>query len=265
MTTLATNEERNRLVEHAVIEGDLSNLTPEQRLAYYSKVCESLGLNPYTKPFAYLKLSHREQQDGQWRTVTKLVLYALRDATDQLRSIRLISVVITSREQTDDLYIVTAKATTIDGRTDESIGVVPIAGLKGEALANALMKGETKAKRRVTLSISGLGWLDETEVTSIPGSETVVVDVATGELPPTASSLLQPRSAAAQVATTPPKGPYTEEQLRAAVAASSMSWDQFEIQVLGTSWDTWIKRHGTPSAALTRWEGWQLNQKAKEA
>jgi hypothetical protein len=37
-------------------------------------------------------------------------------------------------------------------------------------MANALMKAETKAKRRVTLSICGLGMLDESEVESIPGA-----------------------------------------------------------------------------------------------
>jgi len=41
--------------------------------------------------------------------------------------------------------------------------------LKGDALANTLMKCETKAKRRVTLSLAGLGWLDETELAIIPG------------------------------------------------------------------------------------------------
>lgn len=58
------------------------------------------------------------------------------------------------------------------GRQDESIGAVPIAALKGEALANAMMKCETKAKRRVTLSICGLGMLDETEVESVSSSQT---------------------------------------------------------------------------------------------
>jgi hypothetical protein len=43
-----------------------------------------------------------------------------------------------------------------------------VGNLKGDALANALMKAETKAKRRVTLSIAGLGWLDETELETIP-------------------------------------------------------------------------------------------------
>ena len=57
-----------------------------------------------------------------------------------------------------------------------------IAGLKGEAKANAIMKAETKAKRRVTLSIVGLGWTDESEVDSIPGAQRVAVDTSTGEI-----------------------------------------------------------------------------------
>ena len=36
------------------------------------------------------------------------------------------------------------------------------------ALANAIMKTETKAKRRATLSICGLGFLDESEIETIP-------------------------------------------------------------------------------------------------
>jgi len=40
---------------------------------------------------------------------------------------------------------------------------------KAKEVANAIMKAITKAKRRVTLSICGLGMLDETEVESLPG------------------------------------------------------------------------------------------------
>jgi hypothetical protein len=62
------------------------------------------------------------------------------------------------------VLVVTARATMPDGRVDESIGALPIDKLQGEARANALMKCETKAKRRVTLSICGLGMLDESEI-----------------------------------------------------------------------------------------------------
>jgi hypothetical protein len=97
----------------------------------------------------------------------KLTLYAKRDATDQLRAVNNVSITITNRAKYEDIYVVTAKAKNAAGREDESTGAVNIANLKGDALANVFMKAETKAKRRVTLSICGLGLLDETEVDSI--------------------------------------------------------------------------------------------------
>jgi hypothetical protein len=160
MDELMTNDRGSELLERVVIGGDLSKLTAAERLQYYRAVCESLGLNALTRPFEYLSLSG------------KLVLYARRDATDQLRRVHQISITIASREQIGDVYCVIARATDRHGRTDESLGAVPTASLKGELLANMLMKGETKAKRRVTLSICGLGMLDETEVESIDGAET---------------------------------------------------------------------------------------------
>lgn len=149
-------------IEKVLLKGDLSALGDDERIAYYKAVCESLGLNPLTRPFEYIVLNGR------------LTLYARRDATDQIRKRDGISIEITSRERVDELYIVSARATTPDGRRDEAIGAVSIAGLRGDELANAIMKAETKAKRRVTLSISGLGWLDETEVETVP--DTRVVD-----------------------------------------------------------------------------------------
>lgn len=142
-------------IEQALIKGDLTGLTTEQRLSYYHKICESLGLNPMTKPFDYISFQG------------KTTLYAKRDCTDQLRKIHRISIEITKREVTNDICIVTAHAS--NGlRHDESTGAVPVGGLKGDALANAFMKAETKAKRRVTLSICGLGILDESEIEPLP-------------------------------------------------------------------------------------------------
>lgn len=142
-------------IEGALVTGDLSKLTPDQRLDYYKSICASLGLNPLTKPFQYITLSGR------------LTLYASRDATDQLRKINGVSIKITARDRLGDIYVVTAQATDKHGRSDESTGAVNLKGLAGEALANAYMKAETKAKRRVTLSVCGLGMLDETEVETI--------------------------------------------------------------------------------------------------
>lgn len=187
------------VMEKVVIQGDLSMLNPQERLVYYTKVCESLGLNPLTKPFDYLQL------DG------KLVLYAKRDATDQLRKLHSVSISITSREKIGDVYCVTARGTTPDGRCDEAIGAVPLlkeekvwdpekyntrTGRKGayvstgklisldaNELANALMKAEAKAKRRVTLSLVGLGMMDETEIETVEGARRIIMDDQVPNLP----------------------------------------------------------------------------------
>jgi hypothetical protein len=85
-----------------------------------------------------------------------------------LRSIHKVSVVELTESEREGVYIVTAKVTNAEGRTDMSKGAVTIGSLKGDALANAFMKAETKAKRRATLSLCGLGFLDETEIETIP-------------------------------------------------------------------------------------------------
>lgn len=149
-------------IEAALVRGDLSQLSVEDRVYYYNSLCVSLGLNPLTRPFEYLSL------DG------RLTLYARRDAADQLRQIHKISVdsLVTTRE--GDLIRSRAEVSASDGRKDAGEGLVWIGHLKnpqnakdGTLLANMYMKVETKAKRRATLSICGLGMLDETEVEDI--------------------------------------------------------------------------------------------------
>jgi len=143
------------VAEQAIGLGDVSKLTAQQRVEYLAAVCRTLKLNPLTHPIRILPLGG------------KTVLYATKDCTDQLRMNHNISVKIVSRERMDDLLVVTAQATTPDGRTDEAVGAISVQNLKGESLANAIMKCESKAKRRVTLSICGLGLMDETEVESV--------------------------------------------------------------------------------------------------
>ncbi len=190
-TAIATNQAT--AIEAVLIGGDLARLTPEQRVAYYHQVCESVGLNPLTKPFEYITLNG------------KLVLYALKNCTEQLRKIHTVSIKIVSREMVDDVYVVTSQATLPSGRCDESIGAVPLGMLKGEPRANAIMKAETKAKRRVTLSIVGLGMLDETEVETIPGAKVAAEMPAIVDAKPSNGQPLTPPPApAVDVETTPP-------------------------------------------------------------
>lgn len=148
----------SEIMESVLLKGDIAKLTPLERSNYYLRVCESIGLNPLTKPFEYITLNG------------KLTLYARRDCADQLRKINGISIEIVSKAINDGLITVHVRAQDASGRRDEDFGVVNVATLKGEAAANAMLKAVTKAKRRVTLSISGLGFLDETEVDDIPAS-----------------------------------------------------------------------------------------------
>jgi len=156
---VAAQPDEGKILKDVLLSGDLSKLTDKQQAKYYIQVCKSVGLNPLTKPFEFITLNR------------KLVLYAKRDCTDQLRSIHNVSVTEMTQDDREGVHIVTVKVQNGQGRTDMATGAVNIANLKGDNLANALMKTETKAKRRATLSICGLGLLDETEIETIPNAQ----------------------------------------------------------------------------------------------
>ena len=160
---LTKKPQQDSVVSALILNGDLSKLSASDKVKYYNGYCERLGLDAWTKPFDILKLNGRE------------VLYCTRTGTQQLNKLHSVSHTITSRDLIDaaGVYQVTARASLPDGRCTESIGAVNIAGLKGEAYANAIMKAETKAKRRATLDLLGLGVLDESEVESIPNAQPV--------------------------------------------------------------------------------------------
>lgn len=155
---------KSEALERAMISGDLTSLKVEERIQYYLAVCESMGLNRLTRPFEYMVLKN------------KMTLYATKNCTDQLRHLHDISVSLKDMKRLGELISVTANATTPKGRFDESSGVVFIGNARGEDLANAMMKAETKAKRRVTLSICGLSMVDESEIDSIKGAIKVSED-----------------------------------------------------------------------------------------
>lgn len=163
LTTTHENQLDPVALQKVLLQGNIAGLNAQQKNAYYLQVCQMVGLNPLTKPFDYIAFQGKE------------VLYANKGAAEQLRMVHKIGLKIVAREKIEDVYVVTAEAVNSDGRTDSSTGAVSITNLRGEALANAMMKAETKAKRRVTLSICGLNMLDETEVETIQGARPVPV------------------------------------------------------------------------------------------
>ncbi len=157
-TDIARAPVNGDLIEKVILQNDLSGLSPVEKVQHIKNICDSLGLNPTTHPIALMKFQGKE------------IPYMKKDATEQLRKLNRVSITsMDSKMLSEGIYVVTATASTPDGRQDSSTGVISIGGLKGEAIANAMMKAETKAKRRVTLSICGLGFLDESEIDSMPG------------------------------------------------------------------------------------------------
>lgn len=134
--------------EKAMIDNDLSGLDPEDRLRFVKHICETVGLNPSTRPFVYTKFNN------------ELKLYPGKGAAEQLRSIHKISceIVKQERDESNGILLTHVKGTTKD-RFDEDFGWAAIANLKGDLYGNAIGKSVTKAKRRVTLSMVGLGWM----------------------------------------------------------------------------------------------------------
>lgn len=144
------------VVNHLVMKGDCSKMSEDECREYYLYRCKELGLDPAEKPFEFMVLQGKK------------ILYALKSCTDGLCRERKLKREIISKERMDDIYVVVSRATEIEtGRYDESTGAVSIGNLKGDALCNAIMKAETKSKRRAVLSLCGLGMLDETEIETI--------------------------------------------------------------------------------------------------
>jgi hypothetical protein len=133
--------------EKALVMGDLAGLKPEERLSYYKAVCESVGLNPLTKPFDYVSLNG------------KLTLYPSKSATEQLRQIHGVTLLALNKQIADGVLYVSCRLQDKKGRVDEATACLNVTNLKGDAMAAAVMKCETKAKRRATLSLCGLGVL----------------------------------------------------------------------------------------------------------
>lgn len=163
---VANREEAAGALQHILATGDLSKLSNEQRVAHYLDICQSLSLNPRSRPFDWLVL------DG------KLVLYPNKSCAEQLRREHQISVKVTRREIVGDLFVCEVEGRTPSGRTDEASKYVPLIGtrgrLVGKDLANAFAKAETGAKRRLVLSMVGLASPPDPE--EVKGARFVVVD-----------------------------------------------------------------------------------------
>lgn len=162
-----------------LINGDVSSLSPDQRVQYVGALCESLGLNALLRPFQFIEFEKGNVQ-----------LYATRSCAEQLREAKNLSIVEVKKYQEGDYLFCDVTIKDTSGRTDTDTaciwlmkpvkewngkfnapvkkdGKLVLEPLTGEALANAHMKVVTKAKRRATLAFAGLGIPDESELDTV--------------------------------------------------------------------------------------------------
>lgn len=153
------------IMARVIEEDDLSGLSVEQRNEYYLFRCAQEGFNPATRPFAYIWVKQGRGAEAR----KKLILYATKNGTEQARRRDGISVTGLKHDIIPgQVCTVTVQIQNGKGRLDMATGSVSVKGLSGDWLANAVMKAETKAKRRATLSLCSLGMPDESELETMP-------------------------------------------------------------------------------------------------
>jgi len=156
---LPTLEKVSEIAEAIILRGDLRGMTDAARAKYLGVLCKTIGLNPLLNP---IQLIDFKDQGG-------VQCYVTRRGTDQLRKLYGISIEVLSQAEKDNTYTVHVKARhEATGRVDEDMAVLELVdrnkrALTGQERWNAMMKCMSKAKRRVTLSICGLGFLSEDE------------------------------------------------------------------------------------------------------
>lgn len=172
-----------KLQAQYTLQGTMHTWEPLKKIAYLAYLNKRAGL-----PLGCIGLLHTEHKD--WKNNNELVIkevpYASRQTTVELGLLREISLEQRERfiDQCEAMF--TYRATDIrTGRFVDATGVCSLISTKGNPLdatarANKIMHAETKSKRRATLEICGLAFIDESETESIEGAH--VVNLDTGEI-----------------------------------------------------------------------------------
>jgi hypothetical protein len=151
---------QNPAIRHFLRTGDLAGLEPAHQDQILVKMCAHYGLDPVLRPFIMVALNG------------KTVWYPTKAATDQLANklslnrelgdvkvdltLGIASQTCTITDKNGRRESASAHTAITEFVRDQKTGQVVTKQLAGELLANALMRLETKAKRRATLSWFGL-------------------------------------------------------------------------------------------------------------
>lgn len=159
-STLATlgNSDADIETMHALMTaGDLSGLTKEQQAIAYLEACRDLGLNWRTKPFIIAKVGNGPA-----------TLYPTVEGIEQLAAIHHVDTHVDGETMLEGIYSVRVRAVLPNGRGATKTGKMFVKGMNGQALANAMMKAESKAYRRAVRAVVSLNSYRPTDPTAKP-------------------------------------------------------------------------------------------------
>jgi hypothetical protein len=168
---LAQQNQSNAEVVALVTKGDLSKLSNEELVRVYIARCDALGLDVRATPFELINFKGKTQ------------LYPKKEAAEQLRRINGISTKIVEEVITEQgILRVRIEGRDKLGREDEEVAALFVKGMSGQDLADAMMKVITKAKRRLTLSMCGLGQMADIDDDDPRILRRQALNMETGEL-----------------------------------------------------------------------------------
>ena len=131
--------------------GRCDRLNEEQRADYINYLCGKIGIDPTFRPVDLIK------------TKNGIKPYLNKGASELIRDIRKISIDDMQIKDVNGMWVATCRVRNAEGRCDTDIGVCLKDGTSASPMNqnDSLMKAVTKAKRRATLSMCGLGAIIE--------------------------------------------------------------------------------------------------------
>jgi len=148
------------LIESIVLSGDIGGLTEDERKRIMLRICTDLRLDPAMGAICILKTEDGHEQ-----------FYIKGKGTDQLAQKWGVQQKCLEKPSIMDLgdghrAFVARWSASFEGREIDDIGAVPVPQTSWDtkALCNAMMHANTKARRRATLAVLGIGLVDESEL-----------------------------------------------------------------------------------------------------
>jgi hypothetical protein len=134
--------------------GSIKHLPRGDQRILIMKLCNFFGLNPLTNPFLIVRFADGDEK-----------IYVTRDGCNQLRHKLAIDTYGLRVEFIEEKLVISViSGKNKHGRVSDESGSVSLVGLTDAQKADAVMKSTTKAKRRLTLDLSGLSVLSDVEV-----------------------------------------------------------------------------------------------------